>query len=194
MIDTLKQQINFPEEDLENDNADFLLRFMQKPWLSHAIAFENRLTHPENAYARLSLMPETPITDISHAEHSIAKQALIGSAMAPMPGEQASFSYGYTLFESITALVSPAPEKATIPAHVTTAFIEDTILKQQSLAQRYEIARESLVSTQPVSTELIKHSTHLLDSSFSQDHALTGAAVRREIELIIRSYRRHFDQ
>lgn len=193
-MSTLERQPDFPVEDLTEKNAVFLLQLMQEPWFLHVAAFENRFSHLEDLYARLSLNPETPITEASQIEHRIAKLALIGSGVAPTKNARASFSYGYTLFESATSVVSPAVQDMTVPAILTTEPIDNATRTMQSLTQHLEAARETFINAQPVSVDFIKASIRLTDSPASEEYALTGAAIRREIELIIRSYRRHFDQ
>lgn len=193
MID-IQHQPDFPTEDLAEQNVHAILDLMDTPWFQHVAALGNRQSHLENAYARLSFGDGAEITDVAQAEHLISRLALNGSATAPLRSQRDSFSLGYTLFESAVSLVAPAVHEMTVPTIITTEP-SDSVAQRQSLElvmHRLESARESFINTQPNSAELISRSLARVNTMTSNEHALTGAAIRCEIELIIRSYRRHF--
>lgn len=184
----IERQLYFPQEDLTTPNAHLLQQLLLDPKLTHAVGPENPDSHMENLLERLSLNPDTLITETAHVEHTHTHNTFMGSGRGVALNTRLGFSLGYTLYEITTSLVAPRTlHTRSTPASMAIRSLDDAI-RTYTVNDYLDVKKEALINEQPIAAELIGSSAAARAGADAAEHALLGAAVRRQIELDSREY------
>jgi hypothetical protein len=182
-MNTLERQPDFPRVDLTERNVDFLRTFLLSANLPHTISPENRDGHLEEHLRQYDLIASDSGIDATRHLYDTVQE----SQSEAINNGRFGFTYGYTLYEIITSLVSPGEFLARdIPTVVATRSLEDA-LKQRSLHDYMNSAKLKLIEEQRLTTQLIGQSAANLYAVSAED-AILGAGVKRQIELNRREY------
>lgn len=192
-MNTLERQPDFPKVDLTEKNVDFLRTFLYSPNLSHTISPENYDGHLEEYLRQFDLIARDSGIDGAHQLYEKTYAVAQESQSEALSSGRFGFTYGYTLYEIITSLVSPSEFLAKdIPAAVATNSLVSA-LKERSLHDYMNDVKIKLVEEQRLTTQLIGQSAARLYAASAED-AILGAGVKRQIELDSREYRQNLVQ